>query len=141
MCRRVSASILAGRASGEGAVVQVMRDAKLLWTPRPLKAHLEDCLPAAGQFVYILTAADANGADTRQQPVQVVDADAAASQPVLVDAAPAIDTFAVSPEAVAVNECVTVSWNIGGDVKTIQILRDDAAIRTARTGDRLARIV
>jgi Ethanolamine utilization protein EutJ (predicted chaperonin) len=44
------------------------------------------------------------------------------------DAAPVIDTFAVSPEAVAVNECVVVSWNVGGDVKTIQILRDDAVI-------------
>jgi Ethanolamine utilization protein EutJ (predicted chaperonin) len=34
----------------------------------------------------------------------------------------------VSPEAVVVNECVVVSWNVGGDVKTIQILRDDVVI-------------
>ncbi len=91
----------------------------------PPEGTLEECPPAVGEYVYTLTAGNAEGADTRQETVRVVDS---AGSRVAEDAAPVIDTFAVSPEAVAVNECVVVSWNVGGDVKTIQILRDDVVI-------------
>jgi heat shock protein HslJ len=113
------------RVIGEDVALQLTRDDAVLWEVAPSEGNLQDCPPKIGEFVYTLTATDANGGDTRQQTVKVV---AAAANPASSNTAPVIDAFAVSPEAVAVNGCVAISWNVGGDVKLIQILRDDAVI-------------
>jgi polar amino acid transport system substrate-binding protein len=110
---------------GEDAAVTLTRDDVELWDAAPLEGHIEDCPSATGEVVYTITASDAAGMDTRQQDVRVVEATAMRTP---ADDAPNIDIFAVTPETIALNGCVVVSWNVGGDVKTIDILRNDVVI-------------
>ncbi len=114
------------RVVGQGAQITLTRNQEELWEDAPQEGHLEDCPTMSGNAVYQITATDAAGADTRQQTVRMVEAMMMMAQK--VDGAPIIDIFAVTPENIDVNGCVVVNWKVGGDVKTIQILRNDTVI-------------
>ena len=109
------------RVDGDSPAISLMRDSTALWEDAPLQANLQDCLQAEGTYVYQITATNAGGTDTRQETVTVV---AAAPTPPPSDG-PIIDTFSVTPDSVPVNGCVTAAWNVGGDVQSIRILRNN----------------
>jgi len=106
------------RVSGDGPAVSLVRDMTALWEDAPLQANLQDCLQNEGSYVYKLTATHGAGTDTRQETVTIV---AAAPTPLPAEG-PIIDTFSVTPDSVPLNGCVTVAWNVGGDVQSIRIL-------------------
>ena len=109
------------QVSGDDAVVSLVRNTTALWEDAPLQATLQDCLQNEGSYLYRLTATNSAGQDTHQESVTVV---AAAPTPPSVEG-PMIDIFSVTPDNVPLNACVTVAWNVGGDVQTIRILRND----------------
>ncbi|MCB9122255.1 MAG: transporter substrate-binding domain-containing protein [Caldilinea sp.] len=109
------------RVSGDGPAISLARDATALWEDAPLQANLQDCLQNEGTYVYKITATNGAGTDTQQETVTVV---ATAPTPPPVEG-PIIDTFSVTPESVPVNGCVVVAWNVGGDVQSLRILRNN----------------
>lgn len=109
------------RVSGDSPAISVARDATALWEDAPLQANLQDCLQNEGTYVYKITATNGAGTATQQETVTVV---ATAPTPPPVEG-PIIDTFSVTPDSVPVNGCVTVAWNVGGDVQSIRILRNN----------------
>ena len=113
------------RVDGDNPIIKVMRNDTALWEDAPVQANLQDCLQAEGVYDYSITASNDSGSDTRQETVTVVAEAVAPSPPA---DGPIIDTFSVTPEEVQVNGCVSVAWNVGGDVQTIQILRNDVVI-------------
>jgi heat shock protein HslJ len=115
------------RVSGDAPTLLLSADEDELWAQAPLEGSLQDCPPAAGVRTYTLQAADAAGSDTRQQVV-TVDETTARTAPQETPAAPLIDTFAVVPTEIALNECVAVTWNVGGDVRSLDILRDENVV-------------
>jgi heat shock protein HslJ len=78
-----------------------------------------------GDYDYTVTAAGAGGTAIQSDRVTVsAEAVLAAKAP----AGPAILSFSVTPDTVALGGCVTVDWTVGGDVQNVRLLLDDQVL-------------
>ncbi|MBK8050000.1 MAG: transporter substrate-binding domain-containing protein [Anaerolineales bacterium] len=122
---------LAWGIEGDADQVTIFRGQETLWDAAPLEGTWEDCPAEPGFYDYAVGAAKGGRFNYAVQTVKVTAAaPAAAAESVsrATPAGPVIDVFAVQPEAIDVNACVTINWTVGSDAKTIRILRDDVVL-------------
>ena len=81
-----------------------------------------------GSYGVTLTVGGEDGLINTGGPVQVnirpADTPEPTPEPEPTPIPPVIDAFSVTPEAIAVGECVTVSWSAGGATSWVNIVRD-----------------
>jgi hypothetical protein len=91
---------------------------------------MEDCPETPGNYEYALGAQGAAGRNYALAHLRVVEirgeknADAAAVAAERSRAKPAINQFAVLPQALVIGECVDLRWLVGGEVGNIRVTRD-----------------
>jgi len=114
---------IAWQIGGDVDQVAVFRNKETIWDGAPVEGSFEDCPTATGAYEYGVGAKGLGGVNYAVETVQVVEGNATPAP-----AGPIIDIFAVLPAAIQVGECVEVKWNVGGDVTTIRIQRDDVVL-------------
>jgi hypothetical protein len=118
---------------GPVSKVKLLRNNVALWDGAPTSGTLQDCPPGAGEMEYAIEASGPGGTSRLQRHVNVVQpvepTSPSASVPATpVPEPPVIDAFAVNPNQIQVNECVNVSWSVGGGATLIQIKRNGVVV-------------
>jgi polar amino acid transport system substrate-binding protein len=111
----------------QGAVsrVRILRNEADLWSDAPWSGRLEDSPPGAGPVTYAIEASGPGGTSRQRRTVTVVDA---ALPPTPRPPAPQIQAFAVSPNTIAVGQCVNVTWSVGGGATLVRLKRDGVVV-------------
>lgn len=124
------------QVDGDVTNVRVTRNEQVLWNGAPLNGTSRDC-PPVGEARYVMEATGPGGTARGQQNVTVLPqptpppqatATAAPPTPPPGGGPPVINSFAVNPNQIAPGQCVTITWNVGGDVSRVQILRDGVVV-------------
>jgi polar amino acid transport system substrate-binding protein len=125
----------------------------------PVSGTMQDCPPGLGQMNYIIEATGPGGTSRLQRPITVVEqppppvtdtpvppvtdtpvppvtdtplppvTDTPVPPVTLTPSPPVIHTFTVSPAQIQAGDCVVVSWQVGGDVLQVDLLRNGVIIR------------
>jgi len=131
---------------GDPAMVQISRDMQLLFDNAPLTGTAQDCPAMPGTYIYRIEVVNRVGqiSDFREVALVVVDAPATATPtftptetptagpstptdtPTPAPEGPVINFFAVTPDVVALGECVTIQWGYTGtDLAATSLTRGD----------------
>ncbi|HFD38250.1 MAG TPA: transporter substrate-binding domain-containing protein, partial [Anaerolineae bacterium] len=100
----------------------------VLWQPAPVEGTFQDCPTAVGAVAYGIEAVGPGGTSHGQQTVNVVEAATATPVPTAAPEQPVIHSFSVSPNQIAVGECVGLAWSVGGGATYSRILRNGMVI-------------
>ncbi len=131
--------------TGNVSTVKLTRDSVDLWPGgAPISGTMQDCPPGTGQVVYTLEAVGPGGTSRLQRPITIAPQPTpvvtntpappeATDTPIPPPAtgtpiAPVIYSFLVNPTQIEAGQCVIVSWQVGGDVSQIDLLRDGQLI-------------
>lgn len=106
---------------GSVDAVMITANSTILWDNAPTSGRMEDCPSAAGTVAYMVEATGPGGTSRRQQMINVVPAGTATPQPTPAPGLPVIYSFSVTPSEIQVEDCVEVSWSVGGDADRVQI--------------------
>ena len=111
------------QVEGDVTNVRVARNGQVLWDGAPLNGSSRDC-PPVGEASYTLDVTGPGGTATGRQNVTVLPAPAAATATPLPGGGPVVNFFAATPGQIALGQCVSLSWSVGGDVARVRILRN-----------------
>ncbi len=100
----------------------------VLWQPAPSEGTFQDCPTAVGAVAYGIEAVGPGGTSYGQQTINVVDAATATPVPTAAPEQPVIHSFSVTPNQIAVGECVGLAWSVGGGATYSRILRNGAVL-------------
>lgn len=106
---------------GSVDAVTITANSAVLWDNAPTSGHMEDCPSAAGTVAYMVEATGPGGTSRRQQMINVLPTGTATPEPTAAPGLPVIYSFSVTPSEVQVEDCVEVSWSVGGDADRVQI--------------------
>lgn len=118
------------RISGDVTNIRVARNDTTLWNGAPLSGTSRDC-PPVGEAVYSIEATGAGGTSRALENVTVLQATPAPGVPTATPAAgqlPVINSLIVSPNRIFVGSCLTVAWNVSGNVSRVQLRRDGVLV-------------
>lgn len=122
---------------GQTNTVNILRNNIVLWPGAPASSLLQDCPPSTGQQIYSIEAIGPGGTSRAQWNINVVDPSTAVptSTPTVIPGTPTpnfepvIYYFTASPEQIRVNQCVTLSWSVGGNASRVSILKNSVTIQ------------
>lgn len=122
---------------GQTNTVNILRNNVVLWPSAPASSLLQDCPTSTGQQIYSIEAIGPGGTSRAQWNINVVDPSTAVptSTPTVIPGTPTpnfepvIYYFTASPEQVRVNQCVTLSWSVGGNASRVSILKNSVTIQ------------
>lgn len=122
---------------GQTNTVNILRNNVVLWPGAPASSLLQDCPTSTGQQIYSIEAIGPGGTSRAQWNINVVDPSTAVptSTPTVIPGTPTpnfepvIYYFTASPEQVRVNQCVTLSWSVGGNASRVSILKNSVTIQ------------
>lgn len=106
---------------GSVDAVMITANSTILWDNAPTSGRMEDCPSASGTVAYMVEATGPGGTSRRQQMINVVPAGTATPQPTPAPGLPVIYSFSVTPSEIQAEDCVEVSWSVGGDADRVQI--------------------
>lgn len=123
----------------EGSVnsVSISRNGVAIWPNAPFSGAMQDCPPNIGQQAYGLTATGPGGTSQAQWVINIVDsatplptstATVAPTTPT-PSTEPVIYFFNANPNPVRVNNCVTLSWNVGGNASRVSLLKNSQIVQ------------
>jgi ABC-type amino acid transport substrate-binding protein/heat shock protein HslJ len=112
---------------GNASEVTVTSSDIVLWENAPLKGSLQDCPAGPATIAYGVKAVGPGGASQRQENINVVEP-AVKPQPTAAPDLPVIYSFTVTPNQIAIGECVAISWSVGGGTSVGRILRNGVMI-------------
>ena len=116
---------LAWQVSGDSENIAVTRNDDVLWDGAPVAGSLNDCPPEVGDYDYAVRMTSAGGTAIQSDRVTV---SAEAMPAAKAQPGPAILSFSVTPDTVALGGCVTVDWTVGGDVQNVRLLLNDQVL-------------
>jgi heat shock protein HslJ len=137
--------------TGNVSSVKLLRNNVDLWPGgAPISGTMQDCPPGTGQMNYVIEASGPGGTSRLQRLITVVAkpvTDTPVPPPVtdtpvpppVTDTPvpppitpspipPVIYTFTVNPAQIQAGDCVVVTWQVGGDVLQIDVLRNGVII-------------
>jgi polar amino acid transport system substrate-binding protein len=116
----------------EGTVnnVRLTRNGETLQDNAAASGSRQDCPPGTGEQIYAIQASGPGGTSTLQQYILVVEPTTEPPTPTATPEVnpPAILAFTVTPNQVAVGQCVQIYWNTGGGTNHVQIKKDNAVV-------------
>ncbi len=122
------------RITGQVTHVRVTRNDTTLWNGAPLRGTSRDC-PPAGEAVYSIEATGPGGTSRALQNVTVLASTPGAATPGAPTATPppagqlpVINSFTASPNRIFAGSCLTVNWNVSGNVQRVQLRRDGVLV-------------
>jgi len=118
-------------STGGADWVRLSRNGAVILDNGPVNSGgLQDCLDQAGTTTYVLEGFGQNGQSTIAQ-AQVNVAAPQAPNPTPLPQAPVINSFTVDRNTMTDGECVTLTWQFGGDsLAATQLRRNDDVIAT-----------
>lgn len=114
------------RVSGDVTNIRVTSNNRTLWNGAPLSGTSRDC-PDVGEVTYSIEVNGPGGTSRSLENVTVVEATPVPGQPtptVPSGQLPVINSFTVLPNRIFTGNCLTVSWNVSGNVNRVQLWRD-----------------
>lgn len=127
---------------GDVTNIILTRNEEILWDDASLSGTREDCPPGTGERVYGIEVTGPGGVIRAQRFVAIIEPTTSpptttpitatmtptSVPPTETPVPPTINAFAAVPNQILVGECIQVSWDVGGNVKLIQIIRNGAVI-------------
>ncbi len=123
----------------EGAVntVNIFRNNVVIWPNAPISSALQDCPPSSGQQIYIIEVTGPGGTSQGQWPINVVGSGTpvptstptVAPQTPTPGYEPVIYFFLVTPAQIRVDQCVTLSWSVGGNTSRVSIIKNSVTVQ------------
>ena len=117
--------------SGDVSNIRVARNDTTLWNGAPLSGTSRDC-PPVGEAVYSIEASGPGGTSRALENVTVLQATPAAGTPTATPPVsgqlPVINSLTVNPDRILVGNCLTVAWNVSGNVNRVQLRRDGVLV-------------
>lgn len=116
------------RISGDVTNIRVVRNDTVLWNRAPLTGTSRDC-PPTGVATYSIEATGAGGVSHALENVTVLTpppGPATATPP--AGELPIINGFTAVPERLLAGQCLTVAWNVGGNVNRVQLRRNNVLV-------------
>jgi ABC-type amino acid transport substrate-binding protein len=122
---------------GQVDTVNILRNNVVLWPSAPVSSLLQDCPTSTGQQIYSIEAIGPGGTSRAQWNINVVDSSTAVptSTPTVIPGTPTpnyepvIYYFTASPQQISTNQCVTLSWSVGGNASRVSILKNSVTIQ------------
>lgn len=117
--------------------VRIERNGVTIWPNAPFSGAMQDCPPSVGQQIYALVASGPGGNSQANWVINVVGtatpfptstATVAANTPT-PSTEPIIYYFTATPQQIQVNQCVTLSWNVGGNASRVSIRKNSVTIQ------------
>jgi ABC-type amino acid transport substrate-binding protein len=116
------------RISGEVTNVRVTRNDTVLWNGAPLSGTSRDC-PPAGTATYSIEAVGPGGTSHALESITVLaEATSLPATPGVPGQSPIINSFTAAPDRLPVGQCLTVAWDVGGDVNRVQLRRNGVLV-------------
>lgn len=118
------------RISGDVTNIRVSRNETTLWNGAPLTGTSRDC-PPSGEAVYSIEAIGPGGNSRALENVTVLSATPVAGTPTPTPVAgqlPVINSLTANPNRIFVGTCLTVAWNVSGNVNRVQLRRDGVLV-------------
>ena len=110
---------------GDVRAVKITANGKSLWDHAPLQGEQQDCPSNTGAVTYAIEADGPGGTSRTEKKVNVLGAAPPQPQP---PGDPVIHSFSVTPQQIPPGGCVNISWNTGGGVFWVTVLRDEATV-------------
>ncbi len=117
--------------------VTIQRNGVAIWPNAPFSGAMQDCPPSEGQQVYSLLATGSGGTSQANWIINVLGtatpfptstATVAPTTPT-PGTEPIIYSFTASPSQIQVNQCVTLSWNVGGNTSEVSLVKNSVTIQ------------
>jgi polar amino acid transport system substrate-binding protein len=116
------------QVTGNVSRVTLLANGVSLWDGAPLSGNLQNCPSSLGTVEYSIQASGPGGNSQAREYVNVVGPSTATPVPTAVPDAPRIDSFAVVPSTVALNQCVTINWSTSGGTSAVQLKRNGSVV-------------
>ena len=113
---------------GDVDKVTITADDVDLWEGAPLSGSMQNCPALPGTMIYGIEAVGPGGTGRQQESIQVVRPSAATPGPTGDPDSPVIYSFSANPNQIAVGDCASLSWSVGGATSMVRLLRDDAVL-------------
>jgi polar amino acid transport system substrate-binding protein len=122
---------------GQTDTVNILRNNVVIWPVAPASSSMQDCPTSIGQQIYSIEAIGPAGTSRAQWYINVVDPATAVptSTPTVIPGTPTpnyepvIYYFTVSPQQVRVNQCITLSWSVGGNASKVSLLKNSVTVQ------------
>ena len=122
---------------GQVNTVNIFRNNSVIWANAPASSAMQDCPTSTGQQIYSIQATGTGGTSQAQWVLNVVDSSVPVptSTPTAIpgtptpSSEPAIYYFNTSPNRVQVNNCVTLSWSVGGNASVVSLLKNNTTLQ------------
>ncbi len=111
---------------GDISKITLSSNGTAIWDGAPVRGTLQNCPPGAGVVSYVIAASGPGGSNRAQRDI-TVNAPLTPT-PVPLPPGPAINAFAINPNAVVEQQCATLSWDVGGNVNTVRLFRNSIVI-------------
>ncbi len=125
--------IVAGRCvtltwdvQGDASKITLSSNGAAIWDGAPVRGTLQNCPPGTGIVSYVITANGPGGNNRAQRDVNVIAP--LTPTPIPPPPGPAINAFAINPNAVIEQQCATLSWDVGGNVNSVRLFRNGVVI-------------
>lgn len=120
------------RISGDVKNIRVLRNDTVLWNGAPLTGTSRDC-PPVGEATYAIEAIGPGGTSHALENVTVLPQSTASPAVTATTAPPAgplpiITSFTVVPNRLLAGQCLTVAWNVSGEVNRVQLRRNSILV-------------
>ena len=117
--------------SGDVTNIRVSRNETTLWNGAPLSGTSRDC-PPVGEAVYSIEASGAGGTSRALENVTVLQATPSSGTPTTTPPVsgqlPVINSLTANPTRIFVGSCLTIAWNVSGNVNRVQLRRDGVLV-------------
>ncbi|CAG0985799.1 L-cystine-binding protein FliY [Anaerolineae bacterium] len=117
---------LAWDVQGDVTKVTLTSNGAAVWDNAPVRGTLQNCPTGTGVVSYVIEATGPGGSNRAQRDVTLVAP--LTPTPVPPPPGPAINAFAINPNAVIEQQCATLSWDVGGNVNSVRLFREDVVI-------------
>jgi len=123
---------------GQVNTVNIFRNNSVIWANAPDSGAMQDCPTSTGQQIYSIQATGSGGTSQAQWVLNVVDSSVPVptSTPTAIPGTPTpsyepvIYYFTAAPDSIRVNQCVTLSWSVGGNASRVSLLRNSVTVQT-----------
>ncbi len=123
---------------GQVNTVNIFRNNSVIWANAPVSSAMQDCPTSTGQQIYSIQATGSGGTSQAQWVLNVVDSSVPVptSTPTPIPGTPTpsfepvIYYFNTTPDRIRVNQCVTLSWSVGGNATKVSLLRNSVTVQT-----------
>lgn len=123
----------------EGVVdsVTIDRSGVVIWPNAPFSGSMQDCPTSVGQVAYSLGASGPGGTSQANWVINVVGTATPfpTSTPTVAPLTPTPSTepiiyyFTASPLQIQTNQCVIISWNVGGNTAKVSLVKNSVTIQ------------